>query len=62
VSEVTNNSPSWAVPIHVISRDADLVAPFVSRGYSQGMVPANGSLPMEGFLVDFLRNFSGGAS
>ena len=62
VSEVTDNSPSWAVPIHVISRDADLVAPFVSRGYSRGMVPVNGSLPMEDFLVDFLRDFSGGAS
>jgi phosphatidylglycerophosphate synthase len=62
VSEVTESSPSWAVPIHVISRDADLVAPFVSRGYSRGMVPLNGNLPMEDFLVDFLRDFSGGAS
>ena len=62
VSEVTENSQSWAVPIHVISRDPDLVAPFRSRGYSQGMVPVNGSLPMEDFLVDFLRDFSGGAS
>jgi phosphatidylglycerophosphate synthase len=62
VSEVTDNSPSWAVPIHVISRDPDLVAPFRSRGYVQGMVPMNGSLPMEDFLVDFLHDFSGGAS
>jgi hypothetical protein len=62
VSEVTDNSSSWAVPIHVMSRDAGLVAPFVSRGYSQGMVPVNASLPMEDFLVGFLRDFSGGAS
>lgn len=62
VSEVTDNSQSWAVPIHVISRDPDLVAPFRSRGYAQGMVPVNGSLPMENFLVDFLHDFSGGAS
>ncbi len=62
VSEVTESSPSWSVPIHVISRDPDLVAPFVSRGYTRGMVPGNVSLPMEDFLVDFLRDFSGGAS
>ena len=62
VSEVTDNSQSWAVPIHVISRDPDLVAPFRSRGYSPGMVPVNGSLPMEDFLVNFLHDFSGGAS
>ncbi len=62
VSEVTDNSPSWSVPIHVISRDPDLVAPFVARGYTRGMVPGNVSLPMEDFLVDFLHDFSGGAS
>ncbi|HEX7501462.1 MAG TPA: hypothetical protein VF524_14360, partial [Polyangia bacterium] len=62
VSEVTDNSPSWSVPIHVISRDPGLVAPFVSRGYAHGMVPGNVALPMEDFLVDFLHDFSGGAS
>ena len=62
VSEVTDNSLSWSVPIHVISRDPDLVAPFVSRGYAHGMVPGNVTLPMEDFLVDFLHDFSGGAS
>jgi phosphatidylglycerophosphate synthase len=62
VSEVTDNSPSWSVPIHVISRDSDLVAPFVARGYAHGMVPGKGTLPMEDFLVEFLHDFSGGAS
>jgi phosphatidylglycerophosphate synthase len=62
VSEVTDNSQSWSVPIHVICRDPDLVAPFVTRGYARGMVPGNVSLPMEDFLVDFLHDFSGGAS
>jgi len=62
VSEVTDNSQSWSVPIHVISRDPDLVAPFLSRGYAQGMVPGTVTLPMESFLVDFLRDFSGAAS
>jgi hypothetical protein len=62
VSEVTGNSPSWEVPIHIISRDPALVAPFLSHGYHRGMVPGNSSTPMEAFLVDFLRNFSGGAS
>jgi len=62
VSEVTDNSSSWAVPIHVISRDSSLVAPFFSRGYAHGMVPGNVIVPMEDFLVDFLHDFSGGAS
>jgi hypothetical protein len=62
VSEVTGNSPAWEVPVHVISRDSALVAPFLSRGYAHGMVPGNAIAPMETFLVDFLRDFSGGAS
>jgi phosphatidylglycerophosphate synthase len=63
VSEITEDSLSWAVPVHVISRDANLVAPFVAHGYASGMIPnRNSNSPMEAFLADFLRAFSTGAS
>jgi hypothetical protein len=62
VSEVTDNSPSWAVPVHVISRDPSLIAPFVARGYAPGMIPGQALAPMAAFLVDFLRDFSAGAT
>jgi phosphatidylglycerophosphate synthase len=62
VSEVTDNSPSWAVPVHVISRDPSLIAPFVARGYAPGMIPGQALAPMAAFLVDFLRGFSAGAT
>ncbi len=62
VSEITDNSPSWAVPVHVISRDPSLVAPFVARGYTTGMIPSHPTSPMESFLVDFLRDFSSGST
>jgi phosphatidylglycerophosphate synthase len=62
VSELTENSPSWAVPVHVLSRDPALVEPFVTRGYARGMIPSEASAPMESFLIGFLRDFSGGAS
>lgn len=62
VSELTDDSPSWAVPVHVISKDASLIQPFLGRGYVPGMVPGEASAPMESFLPDFLRDFSGGGS
>ncbi len=47
------------VPIHVLSRDPDLVAPFLAAGYVAGMVPTQ--LPphrgMESFLANFLAAF-----
>ena len=62
VSEITLNSPSWAVPVHVISRDASLVAPFVDQGYTAGLLPSNEVAPMETFMVELLRTFSAGAT
>ena len=29
----------WTVPIHVLSRDPDLVAPFIAAGYVDGLFP-----------------------
>jgi hypothetical protein len=51
--------PPWTVPIHVLSRDPDLVAPFVAEGYVSGIFP-NQALPhpgMETFLARFLAAF-----
>ena len=60
VVEVTQNSPSAGVPIHVLSRNASFVEPFLARGYARGMWPRiEGSHPgMETFLASFLRDFS----
>jgi hypothetical protein len=47
------------VPIHVLSRDPDLVAPFMEAGYVAGLVPTQTSPPqgMENFLPSFLAAF-----
>jgi hypothetical protein len=60
-AEVTDDSPSHAVPIHVVSRDHALVDRFVTAGYGRGMWPTRGAAPptpMEGFLPQLLRLFS----
>jgi hypothetical protein len=51
---------TWSVPIHVVSRSPELVAPFLARGYVRGMVPTQ-PLPhvgMERFMEEFLSDFS----
>jgi hypothetical protein len=60
VAEVTRFSPSTAIPVHVMSRDPGLVAPFRARGYSPGMRPNRTAPPpgMETFLPDLLADFS----
>jgi hypothetical protein len=62
VAEVSHFSPSHAVPIHVISRRAELVAPFLARGYVPGLRPPMGSTAagMETFLPQMIRDFSTG--
>lgn len=56
---VGHNAEHW-VPIHVISRDRDLLAPFLKMGYTPGLYPKPGSpVPrMHTFRTDFLRAFS----
>ena len=51
--------PPWTVPIHVLSRDSDLVAPFVAQGYVSGIFPDQTPphLGMETFLARFLAAF-----
>jgi hypothetical protein len=51
---------SWSVPIHVVSRNAEHIAPFLRRGYVRGMVPDQ-PMPhvgMERFMEEFLSDFS----
>jgi hypothetical protein len=51
---------TWSVPIHIASRNPELVAPFLRRGYISGMVPTQ-PLPhvgMERFMEEFLADFS----
>jgi hypothetical protein len=62
VSDITRGSTSNAVPVHIISRQADLVEVFRRRGYSSSMRPATSPqvLPpgMETFLPNLLVDFS----
>ncbi|HLJ22239.1 MAG TPA: sulfatase-like hydrolase/transferase [Stellaceae bacterium] len=52
------------VPIHVLSRDEDLVLPFTNLGYVAGAIPpeAGPFKGMESFLPDFLSVFASGHS
>jgi hypothetical protein len=57
---VTGDSPSFGVPIHVLSRRRDLLEPFEKRGYRAGMWPRQNPpyTPMQQFLQAFLSDFS----
>ena len=50
------------VPVHVISRRAAFLEPFLARGYERGLRPAPGGarLPMETLLLYLLQDFSMG--
>jgi len=52
------------VPIHVLSRDENLVLPFATLGYAAGIAPPGGGAAksVESFLPDFLRIFASGTS
>ena len=39
VWEVNGGSGEFGVPVHVVSRDAELVRPFLARGYVPGVRP-----------------------
>lgn len=51
--------PPWTVPIHVLSRDPELVAPFIAEGYVPGLFPTQPAPHpgMETFLARFLAAF-----
>jgi len=53
---------AWTVPIHVLSRDPDLVEPFIGAGYVDRLMPTQTgpSQGMETFLPRFLAAFDRG--
>jgi len=62
VAEVNGHTDSHAVPVHVLSRDAALLQPFVARGYTPGMRPKRGAhvARMDQFLPNLLSDYSSG--
>lgn len=59
-SGISGKNQPWSVPIHVISRDNELLAPFRNRGYTAGVVPRQPPphSGMETFFNHFLTDFS----
>jgi hypothetical protein len=62
VAAVNGHSSSHAVPVHVLSRNAALLEPFVARGYTPGMRPQRGDhvTRMDEFLPNLLSDYSTG--
>ncbi len=54
-------SPKRGVPVHVITRRAAFLEPFLERGYVRGLDPSRRSarLAMESLLVSLIRDFAG---
>jgi len=52
-------NPPWTAPIHVLSRDPELIAPFLAEGYVSGLDPTQAPPHpgMETFLAHFLAAF-----
>jgi hypothetical protein len=57
---ISGEKQPWTVPIHVLSRDADLLQPFAALGYGDGALPPRTAevKGMESFLGDFLRGYA----
>ena len=58
--KITGKNQPWSVPVHVISRNSDVVQAFIKRGYSAGLVPSQ-PLPhsgIESLLWNLLEDFS----
>jgi hypothetical protein len=58
-SGITGKSKPRSVPLHVISERADFLAPFLDRGYTEGLIPRQ-ELPhagLETFLPSLLESF-----
>jgi len=59
-SFIAGEKQPWTVPIHVLSRDPDLLRPFRALGYVEGALPPrDGAFQgMESFLGDFIDGFA----
>jgi hypothetical protein len=58
---ITLDDPSWAVPVHLVTKDRALLARFTAAGYVPGVFPPlTGPIPgMELFLPDLVERLSG---
>jgi hypothetical protein len=58
--QITGPNRPWSVPVHIVSRDPQLLKPFLTRAYTPGLVPQQplSHMPMGDFLVAFLKDFS----
>jgi hypothetical protein len=58
--QLTGKQQPWLVPVHVISRNAELLNPFQKRGFRPGLIPRQPPPHhgMESFLFHFLADFS----
>lgn len=59
-AQLTEDNPTWLVPVHILSSNHELLEPFKRLGYKEGMTPNNPPpFPkMDTFLYDFLSAFS----
>lgn len=58
--KITGENQPWSVPVHIISRSPDLIRPFINKGCTPGLVPAQ-PLPhagIESLLWLLLEEFS----
>lgn len=60
VPEVNGHSPEHGVPVHVLSRNPELIKPFLERGYLKGLRPNLSAFHqgLEAFLPNLLVDFS----
>ena len=57
--KITGKNQTWSVPVHVISRNPDVIGPFIQRGYTPGLIPSQ-PLPhpgIESLLWNILQDF-----
>jgi hypothetical protein len=59
-SGITGRGKTRSVPIHIWSREPELLGPFLRRGYTPGLVPRQGPphAGLESFWPAFLEDFS----
>jgi hypothetical protein len=58
--KITGENQPWSVPVHIISRNPNFIRPFITKGYSNGLVPSQ-PLPhagIESLLWNLLEEFS----
>jgi hypothetical protein len=58
--KITGENQPWSIPVHIISRNADFIKPFIHRGYTPGLIPSQ-PLPNPGIaslLWVLLEEFS----